>query len=233
MKQSLGPALMALVLLTGLACATAGVDSVQRYGADRMLPRPPVLLVYDFATSPTDALVDVYGSRYGTSSGASNKDETKAKKLGASLSKQIVDRLNKKGVKARWAADTETPPLNAIVLRGHFLTMDEGSRVARMVIGFGVGATELRVAVQVYQADEWGLRRIVQAEASAKGNKMPGMAVPVGAGAAMGNVARSAAISGGMNVMQEVTGGLESDAGRLAEEIAKRATAFYTRQGWL
>jgi hypothetical protein len=73
----------------------------------------------------------------------------------------------------------------------------------------------------------------VQAEASAEGNKMPGMAVPVGAGAMMGNVARSAAISGGMNVVQEVTGGLESDAGRLAEQIAKRAAAFYTRQGWL
>jgi hypothetical protein len=198
-----------------------------------MLPRPPVLLVYDFATSPTDALVDTYGSGYGKSSQASGKDETKAKKLGASLSKQLVDRLNKKGVKARWAADSDVPPLNAMVLRGHFLTMDEGSRVARMVIGFGAGATELRVAVQVYQADEWGLRRIVQAEASAEGNKMPGIAVPLGAGAVMGNVARSAVISGGMNVVQEVTGGLESDAGRLAEEIVKRATAFYTRQGWL
>jgi hypothetical protein len=233
MKRSLRSTLIPLVLLTSLACASAGVDSVQRYGADRMLPRPPVLLVYDFATSPTDALVDTYGSGYGKSSQPSNKDETKAKKLGASLSKQLVDKLNKKGVKARWASDTETPPLSAIVLRGHFLTMDEGSRVARMVIGFGAGATELRVAVQVYQAAEWGLRRIVQAEASAKGNKMPGMAVPVGAGAAMGNVARSAAISGGMNVVQEVTGGLDSDARRLAGELAKRAENFYKRQGWL
>jgi hypothetical protein len=233
MKRSLRPTLISLVLLTSLACASAGVDSVQRYGADRMLPQPPVLLVYDFATSPADALVDAYGSGYGTSSQASDKDETKAKKLGASLSKQLVDRLNKKGVKARWAADTEAPPLNAIVLRGHFLMMDEGSRVARMVIDFGAGATELRVAVQVYQADEWGLRRIVQAEAGAKGNKMPGMAAPVGVGAATGTVVRSVVISGGMNVMQEVTGGLDSDAGRLAEQIAKRATAFYTRQGWL
>lgn len=206
---------------------------MQRYGADRMLPQPPVLLVYDFATSPTDALVDTYGTGYGKSSQASDKDETKARRLGASLSKQLVDRLNKKGVKARWAADTEAPPLDAIVIRGHFLTMDEGSRAARMIIGFGAGATNLRVAVQVYQADEWGLRRVVQAEASAEGNKMPGMAVPVGAGAMMGNVVRSAAISGGMNVVQEVTGGLESDAGRLAEQIAKRAAAFYTRQGWL
>jgi hypothetical protein len=233
MKQSHRPALIALVLLTGLACASAGVDSVHRYEADRTLPLPPVLLVYDFAVTPTDAVVDAFGPNYGTSSMASSNDETKARKLAASLSKHIVDNLNKRGIKARWAADTEAPPLNAIVLRGHFVTIEEGNRVARMVIGFGAGATELRVAVQVYQAAEWGLRRIVQAEASAKGNKMPGMAVPVGAGAAMGNVARSAAISGGMNVVQEVTGGLDSDARRLAGELAKRAENFYKRQGWL
>lgn len=149
MKRLLRPTLIPLALLTSLACASASVDSVQRYGADRMLPRPPVLLVYDFAISPTDALVDTYGSGYGKSSQPSNKDETKAKKLGASLSKQLVDKLNKKGVKARWASDTETPPLN------------------------------------------------------------------------------------GMNVVQEVTGGLDSDAGRLAEQLAKRAEGFYKRQGWL
>ena len=54
-----------------------------------------------------------------------------------------------------------------------------------------------------------------------------------GAGAAAGRAATSAAISGGMNVMQEVTGGLDSDAGRLAEQLAKRAEGFYQRQGWL
>jgi len=229
MKQLTGSVLISLVSLMGLACASSSVDSLHRYEANRTLPWPPVLLVYDFAVSPTDAVVDAFGPSYGTSSMASSKDETKARKLAASLSRQTVDNLNKRGIQARWAADTEAPPLNAIVLRGHFLMIEEGNRVARMVIGFGAGATELRVAVQVYQADEWGLRRIVQAEASAKGNKMPGMAVPVGAGAAMGNVARSAAISGGMNVVQEVTGGLDSDAGRLAGELAKRAEVFYKR----
>ena len=87
--------------------------------------------------------------------------------------------------------------------------------------------------VEARAGAEWGLRRIVQAEATAKGNKMPGMAVPVGAGAIAGNAARSAVISGGMNVVQEVTGGLDSDAGRLAGELAKRAEDFYKRQGWL
>ena len=76
-------------------------------------------------------------------------------------------------------------------------------------------------------------RRIAEAEVKAQGNRMPGMAVPVGVGAATGNAARSAVISGGMNVVQEVTGGLQKDAGRIAGEIADRIKAFYERQGWL
>ena len=59
------------------------------------------------------------------------------------------------------------------------------------------------------------------------------MAAPVGVGAATGNAARSAVISGGMNVVQEVTGGLDKDAGRIAGEIAERVKQFYKRQGWL
>ncbi len=49
----------------------------------------------------------------------------------------------------------------------------------------------------------------------------------------MGNVARSAAISGGMNVMQEVRAGLDKAAKNMAKELADRAVSFYTRQGWL
>ena len=40
-------------------------------------------------------------------------------------------------------------------------------------------------------------------------------------------------ISGGMNITKEIRGRGEADAERLAEEIAKRAEAFYKRQGWL
>lgn len=233
MKRSLRSASVPLVLLVSLACASAGVDSAYRYGADRRLPRPPVLLVYDFAVSPGDAIADAYGPQYRTTPSASSKDETRARRLAASLSKQIVDRLNKRGIHARWASDTELPPRDAIVLRGHFLTIEEGSRIARMAIGFGAGRTELRVAVQVYQAAEWGLRRIEQAEVGAAGSRAPGMAVPVGGGAVAGRAATSAAISGGMNVVQEVTGGLEADTGRMADEIVKTGEEFYKRRGWL
>ncbi len=103
----------------------------------------------------------------------------------------------------------------------------------RMVIGFGAGASELRARVQVYQARASGLRRIAEAEAISTGSKSPGMATPVGVGAMAGRAATSAVVSGGMNLVREVRGSLEAEAGRMAEEIAERAQAFYQRQGWL
>ena len=48
----------------------------------------------------------------------------------------------------------------------------------------------------------------------------------------MGRVATSAAVSGGMNVVDETRGAMNPDTKRLAEKIAERAKAFYVRQGW-
>ena len=103
----------------------------------------------------------------------------------------------------------------------------------RVVVGFGAGASAIRAELQVYQQTEVGLRRLVDGEAEAKGSKKPGMAVPVGAGAAAGRVATSAAISGGISVVSELTGGLKADAGRIAEKLAERTEALYRRRGWL
>ncbi len=140
---------------------------------------------------------------------------------------------DKRGIAAERAVDSRVPPLHALVLRGQSLTINQGSRIKRMVIGFGAGSSKLQVRAQAYQATEYGLRRLAEAEVDSHGSKMPGMAVPMAGGAAMGSLATSAVISGGMNIAKEVRGAMHDDAGRIADEIADRAEAFYQRQGWL
>ena len=149
------------------------------------------------------------------------------------LSDQLVKKLEERDVRAERASDTTLPPANAMVLKGEFVSIDRGSRILRMVIGFGVGATELRVRVQTYQATAFGLRRIAQADAEAKGSKLPGMAAPVGGGLIAGTAATSAAISGGLSLSREVQGSMTDEAGLLADAIAESTAAFYKRQGWL
>ena len=218
-----------LALLFALGCATSGVESIRRY-AEGPRPHPPVLLIYDFATSPNEALAQAYGSEFASPSAETNE---LAHKTAQTLSQELQKKLTANGINARRASSGFVPQVNAMIIKGEFLTVDKGSRLLRMTIGFGAGATHLRVRAHAYQAREWELQRIAEAEVKAQGNRMPGMAGPVCIGAATGNAARSAVISGGMNVAQEVTGGLDKDAGRIAGEIAERVKQFYKRQGWL
>jgi hypothetical protein len=224
--------LTSLAATLALGCAKARLDVTQAPPFGPMV-KPSVVLVYDFAVTPEEALTDSLGAYSERVGEAESKEIQFARATAASLSEQLVAKLQKKGIAAQRAPDGRVPPLHAFVVRGQFLDVDKGSRLKRMVIGFGAGSSKLVARVQVYQAVDWGLRRIAEAEATASGAKAPGMAVPVGAGAAMGAAATSAAISGGLTVTREVRGGMVTDAGRMAEQIAKRAEAYYRSLGWL
>jgi hypothetical protein len=224
--------LTSLAVMLAFGCAKAKISTIQAAPIGPMA-KPPVVLVYDFAVTPEEALTDAFGS-YSEGAGQAESEEIQlARATAVSLSVQLVTQLQQKGITAQRALDDRVPPLHALVVRGQFLDVDAGSRLKRMVIGFGAGSSKLVARVQVYRAMDWGLRRIAEVEATASGAKTPGMAVPVGAGAAAGRAATSAAISGGLNVVRERRGGMEADAGRMAEEIAARAEAYYRRQGWL
>jgi len=232
MMQSSRIGLIAAALLVGLGCAGATAKPGKQYAQKGVLPIPPVLVVYDFAVDTSSVMVDTFGPNFIHNPNNPSKENATARAVASSLSEALVEELGKRGIHAK-RAGSSTPPVDAVVVKGQFLTIEEGDRTKRMLIGFGAGAEKLQIRVQAYQVTERGLRRLAESEGEAYGDKMPGMAVPLGAGAAMGNVARSAAISGGMNVMQEVRAGLDKAAKNMAKELADRAKSFYTRQGWL
>ena len=132
------------------------------------------------------------------------------------------------------AAPGPVPPPVDWVIRGEFVTIDKGNRAKRRLIGFGAGAAELETLVEGYVITIGGLVPLGSAQIETSGGRMPGMLVPMGAGAAAANLARSAAISGASNILQE--GGpesLEGAAKRTAEEIAKVIVKAYKERGWL
>ena len=226
---------LALVLTAsiGLGCASAKVTTISKIADETTLPQPGVVLVYDFAVTADDVVEDSFGAEFHTEAAERSEETQLAYQTANTLSEELVKQLRERGIHAERASRSSAPPLNAIVLKGQFLTIDAGSRFKRMVIGFGAGSSELTARVQAYQQTEHGLRRIAEAETEASGSKMPGMAVPVAGGAAMGNAGMSAVISGGMNIAKETRGAMNPDAARMAKKIADRAHAFYERQGWL
>ena len=235
-RRSMTPLAVILILgLTaiGMGCASAGVTPVAGTANQSMLPRPSVVLIYDFAVGADDVVIDTFGAEFQSEGAKLTEEEQTAHATAIAFSVALVEQLQKDGINAQRAERGDLPPLHALVLKGQFITIDKGSRFKRMVIGFGAGSSELRARVQAYQATESGLRRIVEAEAEATGSKMPGMAIPVAGGAAMGSAATSAMISGGMNIAKESRGAMNPDAERMAKKIAERTKAFYVRQGWL
>lgn len=208
---------VSLLLSLVVGCAGASSQQTAKHVEGETLPRPPVVLIYDFAVAPDDA--------------PPSEDIERRRAIARSLSEQAVINLGAIGIHAQRATASTTVPLHALVVKGQFVTIRKGSRTQRMLIGFGAGSTKLEVQVQVYQMMESGLRRISEAEGRARGSRMPGMVAPASVAAGTGQVV-GPAVMGGLSVVREFSAGIQADVGRLAEMFAYRADVFYYRQGW-
>jgi hypothetical protein len=65
------------------------------------------------------------------------------------MSSALVDDLTSAGLNARFLPSGEFLPSEGWLVRGAFVQVDEGNRLRRALIGFGSGATRLRVVVWV------------------------------------------------------------------------------------
>ncbi|NLI83437.1 MAG: DUF4410 domain-containing protein [Deltaproteobacteria bacterium] len=181
------------------------------------LARPPVLLIYDFAVAPEDAPPSLEIAR--------------GQEIAKSFSEEVVRKLESVGIAAQCATDSTYVPLHALVVKGQFETIQEGSWAKRVLVGFGAGSSLLQVQVQIYRMAEGGLQRISEVEGQARGNRMPGVAVS-GAAAAGTGFLIPVLVNAGLATAREVMGGIQADIDRLAEQFAYKTVAFYHRQGW-
>ncbi len=219
-----------------ISCAQTQVKTVSEYGGK--LPRPNRIFIYDFATSPDD--VD-------TSKGIISDLEHLVKKtprtkeekavgraVASSLAKHLVKEIQNFGLPAERAAGKPPATGKILEIEGQFLSIDEGNQTERVIIGFGLGRTDVKTNVQVYDTAAQGRRAVEKFTTDAKSGRKPGMAVFVGAGALAGHAAVSTLVSGGVSAASEkFSANVEADAKRTAKEIAKRLGQFFVRQGWI
>jgi len=244
-----------------IGCAKATVTARQTYAENEQLPNPDRIIVYDFAATPEevpadDPLIDLSDKP----SRPQTADEViLGRKLGAEIAGELVKEILAIGMPAERSSTGPTPGIGDLLIKGVFVSIDEGSRLKRILIGFGSGAGELKTLVEIYQVTTEGLRPLVSEEITAKGGKMPGMfiavpaavlAAPVGlsvaavaapgpaaAAAASGPAAavgQSTATSGSTNVASEL--GPESigaAAKKTAKEITNALTRIFARHGWI
>ena len=175
--QFSGTFLVVLITAFVIGCAGGSINKVRHYSQMEPLVRPSVVLIYNFAVDPDDVVVDTFGPNFGRS----EKEETSeileaGRAVADALAEKMVAELKERGIKAQRAATSTEVPVNAFLVKGQFVTINEGDAMRRMTVGFGAGSDEIRAQVQVYQIKEGGnLRMIVEGEAEAHGKKTPGV----------------------------------------------------------
>jgi uncharacterized protein DUF4410 len=227
-------AAFAIAMLPG--CAPSNVTPVQPYQGAQ-LPRPELVVVTDFVASPDMVKVDTgIGARLRNRlSGTSQSTQQAAddRKVTAKITQVLVAEINKLGLPAL----AENDPAawrgpGKLIVGGEILSIDEGNRTRRNLIGLGAGKSEIQARADLYSSAGAGEPRFIESlAADAQSSRKPGAAETMGAGAAAGRVVESGAV--GVATGVTMSGDVEADGERMAKAIAKQLAAFFVQQGWI
>ena len=149
------------------------------------------------------------------------------------VTENLVKEITKLGIPAVAAAQATPVAGPSLAIEGQFMTIDEGNRLRRAVVGFGAGASEVRTLVQVFETTNAGHRLIEDFYTTVKSSRKPGLGPMGGVGAAAGRAASSAVVSTGVGVATAHSQTVEGDAKNTAEEIAKTLKKLFVEQGWI
>ncbi len=219
----------ALVILGGCPKATV----TQTKATLGPLPRPDMIVVYDFAVTPAEVKLDqgiMQKALRDSSSRAVSKEETAlGHAIANKLSEDLVAEFRKAGIAATRAGLQVYPSDTTVILTGEFITIDEGDQTKRIWIGFGLGGTELRTRVQLIQ----GGQLIAEGETKTRSSLKPGMLVSGGLAAGAESVVPLVVGGTATTISETVRGTIEADAARTAEQVVKRVKKAYQERGWL
>jgi hypothetical protein len=92
------------------------------------------------------------------------------------MSSSLVSDLNRGGIKAVRLTAGQSLPKSGWLVRGVFTEVDQGSRVLRAEVGFGAGATDLAVLVNVADLQKGKAEPFYKLQTQAGSRKTPGAA---------------------------------------------------------
>lgn len=217
------------------SCASSNVTQRQQYQGEQ-LPRPGRVIIHDFTANPAEVPAEsAFAAQNAVASTVPTAEQLAAtSRLGAEIARQVTKQLQNAGLPAVRAAGQAAPQVNDVVIRGYFVSAQEGSATKRMLVGFGSGNAELTTAVEGFQMTPQGLRLLGSGRVDSGGNKTPGVILPLAVMAATANPV-GLAVAGTVKVVGEATGSstIEGSAKRTADEISEQLIDAADRQGWL
>ena len=144
--------LLAVAIFAG--CASTEVTGSQPIVNER-LPRPNYIWVYDFVATPADVPrgSSFADPRYRPSQPQTSDEISADRQAGAEVAATLVERIRDMGLPAERPSARTPPQTNDLVIWGYFISLDEGSAVQRIAIGFGSGAASWNFE----PSNSWGI----------------------------------------------------------------------------
>ena len=224
-----------LTLLVATGCASTKIDSRDELVTGK-IQRPNTIWVHDFAATPSDVpdKSALAGQDLEHSTPQTAKEIAMGRQLGDEIASQLIEQINAMGMSAERAVKGMTPQINDIVIQGYLISFNQGSAEKRILIGFGSGASDLKVAAEGFQMTAQGLRKLGTGSTDAEGGKTPGADLGVLGLLATHNPA-GLIISSGMKIYGQESGRstVEGRAKQTAKEIADVLKKRFQEQGWI
>jgi Domain of unknown function (DUF4410) len=228
--------------LAGLALLAACTSTQsQNEAAGEMLPAPSVVIVDRFAVSPEEVTLDeglsteveqAIKAHNGTS--RTQQEMEAGHQVADAIADKLVVEIRDLGLAAERGSAVPAGTQHAVLIKGQLISIDEGNRTERVLIGLGAGRSDVRADAQVYEVTAGSRQLIDQIEVNAKSGLTPGMAETMGVGGLTGHLLVSTVVSGGLHVVSEDIGAdVVADADRSAKGIAKQLAALFAQQGWM
>jgi hypothetical protein len=236
MKSFLGFALCVLVLVVAGGCASTKVTGSELKIGTEKIAKPDRIYVYPFAA--THAGIPTWAAKadkFAQPIKPPTPEELElGRKVGALVAKNLVTEIAKMGLLAVEGGYESHPQPNDIMIIGYFGSIEEGSTLKRVTLGFGSGATELVTTVEGYQMTKNGPRALAVSRLDSAGGKTPGVVVPLAVLAATANPI-GLIVMGGAKVGMELTGKskIEGAAERTAEAMGEQLRGRFKEQGWI
>ncbi|MEN8729712.1 MAG: DUF4410 domain-containing protein [Desulfuromonadales bacterium] len=225
--------LLALLVIAG--CASTKIDSRDEVVTQK-LPRPAHIWVYDFAATPADVPDEsaLTGQHSEHNPPQTAEQIATGRQLGAEIEALLVKQIRGMGLPAEHAVKGTTPQINDLVIRGYLVSYNKGSAAKRILIGFGSGASDLKVAVEGFQMTAQGLRKIGSGTTDSEGGKTPGADLGALGLLATHNPA-GLIISSGMKIYDQESGRstVKGRDRQTATEIADVLKKRFREEGWI
>jgi Domain of unknown function (DUF4410) len=230
-----------MVLAVVAGCGPTNVKQQPRSMAGGQPARPSLVLVYDFAVSPDEVKLDKGLSADLMQKYEEHKGETRAAeeikvghRVADALARELVSKIRTYGLWAERGLGFPHGTEGDLIIKGQFLSIDEGNRTERVTIGLGAGRTSVQVNVQVFEVTPEGMQEVDTLRGTAKSGYKPGMGEMMGLGAITGHLLASTVVSGTLSGVSEMTSAtVEADGKHLAEKIAADLGKLFVDKGWI